>query len=62
MIMTKEEEAIIEKLHTLRGIDPSRYWGWVSTFGPTLDSDIERITRGKYGTDKIIRFPGTAST
>lgn len=62
MILTDEESAIIEKLHTLRGIDYQRYRGWISSFGPVLDSDIERITQGKFGTDKIIRFPGTAST
>ena len=62
MNLSKEEEAIIIKMRALRVVDYLRYKQLIDAFGPLFESEAQRITREKYGKDKIIRFPGTGSS
>lgn len=57
MTMTREEENLIEKMHTLRAVDFVRYSEILKVLNGWIQSEIERYSPAPSAENKIINFP-----
>ena len=59
MKLTREEEKMIEKMHTLRAFDYVRYSELLNAIDGWMQSEIKRYSPAPAEGNKIINFPGT---
>ena len=59
MKLTREEEILIEKMHTLRAVDYVRYSELLNAIDGWMQSEIKRYSAAAAEKNKIINFPKT---